>query len=122
LGAASEASVGANTREGPPRARIAPPLGAASEASVGANTREGPPRARIAPPRGAASGDLGVAVSVGVHMQEDLGFSTEDKLVIAACAISMLIVQMDWFALNLAIPAIARHFNVPATDLQWVVS
>jgi MFS family permease len=34
----------------------------------------------------------------------------------------MLIVQMDWFALNLAIPAIARHFNVPATDLQWVVS
>src|SRR5215813_11707091 len=34
----------------------------------------------------------------------------------------MLIVQMDWFALNLAIPAIAKHFNVAATDLQWVVS
>ena len=35
----------------------------------------------------------------------------------------MLIVQMDWFALNLAIPAHrARHFNVAATDLQWVVS
>ena len=34
----------------------------------------------------------------------------------------MLIVQMDWFALNLALPAIARHFDVPATDLQWVVS
>ena len=55
-------------------------------------------------------------------MADDLSFSTQDKLVIAACAISMLIVQMDWFALNLAIPAIARHFNVPATDLQWVVS
>ena len=41
---------------------------------------------------------------------------------IAACAIAMLIVQMDWFALNLALPAIARHFDVPATDLQWVVS
>src|SRR5262249_50696431 len=39
-----------------------------------------------------------------------------------ACAISMLIVQMDWFALNLAIPAIAKHFNVASTDLQWVVS
>ena len=49
-------------------------------------------------------------------------FSRAEKLVIAACAISMLIVQMDWFALNLAIPAIARHFDVPATDLQWVVS
>ena len=53
---------------------------------------------------------------------ESLAFSLDDKLVIAACAISMLIVQMDWFALNLAIPAIAKHFNVPATDLQWVVS
>ncbi len=55
-------------------------------------------------------------------MNEDLAFSRDDKLVIAACAISMLIVQMDWFALNLAIPAIAKHFAVPATDLQWVVS
>jgi MFS family permease len=49
-------------------------------------------------------------------------FSRDDKFVILACAISMLIVQMDWFALNLAIPAIAEHFNVPSTDLQWVVS
>jgi EmrB/QacA subfamily drug resistance transporter len=50
------------------------------------------------------------------------GFSVPEKLAIAACGISMLIVQMDWFALNLALPAIARHFGVPATDLQWVVS
>ena len=55
-------------------------------------------------------------------MDQDLTFSTQDKLVIAACAISMLIVQMDWFALNLAIPSIAKHFNVASTDLQWVVS
>ena len=53
---------------------------------------------------------------------DSLAFSRDDKLVIAACAISMLIVQMDWFALNLALPAIGRHFNVPTTDLQWVVS
>src|SRR3981189_866763 len=53
---------------------------------------------------------------------DSLTFSRADNLVIAACAISMLIVQMDWFALNLALPAIARHFDVPATDLQWVVS
>ena len=31
-------------------------------------------------------------------------FSRRELLVIAACAISMLIVQMDWFALNLALP------------------
>jgi MFS family permease len=49
-------------------------------------------------------------------------FSRSDLLAIAACAISMLIVQMDWFALNLAIPAIAREFHVASTDLQWVVS
>ena len=51
-----------------------------------------------------------------------MAFSRDEKLVIAACAIAMLIVQMDWFALNLALPAIARHFDVAATDLQWVVS
>jgi len=52
----------------------------------------------------------------------ELRFSREDMLIITACAISMLIVQMDWFALNLAIPAIAKHFHVASTDLQWVVS
>ncbi|HEY7794408.1 MAG TPA: hypothetical protein VIA10_10425 [Gaiellaceae bacterium] len=46
------------------------------------------------------------------------GFSQRDRRVIAACAISMLIVQMDWFALNLALPAIARDFDVPSTDLH----
>ena len=49
-------------------------------------------------------------------------FSRPEMLAIAACAISMLIVQMDWFALNLAIPAIGREFHVASTDLQWVVS
>ena len=57
-----------------------------------------------------------------VNDSAELRFSGQDKLVITACAISMLIVQMDWFALNLAIPAIAKHFNVASTDLQWVVS
>ncbi len=52
----------------------------------------------------------------------DIQFSRADRMVIAACAISMLIVQMDWFALNLALPAIGRQFNVASTDLQWVVS
>jgi MFS family permease len=49
-------------------------------------------------------------------------FSPPERWVIAACAISILIVQMDWFALNLAIPAIGREFRMASTDLHWVVS
>ena len=56
------------------------------------------------------------------HAIEPTRFSRSDMLAIAACAISMLIVQMDWFALNLAIPAIGREFHIASTDLQWVVS
>jgi MFS family permease len=49
-------------------------------------------------------------------------FARQEWLVISACAICMLIVQMDWFALNLALPVIAKDFDVPPTNLQWVVS
>ncbi|MEV6394471.1 MFS transporter [Streptomyces sp. NPDC051907] len=49
-------------------------------------------------------------------------FSRRDRAVIAAAAISMLLVQMDWFALNLMLPVIARDFGTPTTDLQWLVS
>src|SRR5262249_56797721 len=54
--------------------------------------------------------------------QEPIRFSPAERWVIVACAISILIVQMDWFALNLAIPAIARDFKEASTDLHWVVS
>ncbi|MEV8532549.1 MFS transporter [Streptomyces sp. NPDC051211] len=49
-------------------------------------------------------------------------FSGPDRAVIAAASISMLLVQMDWFALNLTLPVIARDFGTPTTDLQWLVS
>ncbi|MGW7312443.1 MFS transporter [Streptomyces sp. NPDC054854] len=49
-------------------------------------------------------------------------FSPRDRAVIAAASISMLLVQMDWFALNLMLPAIGRDFDTPSTDLQWLVS
>ncbi len=49
-------------------------------------------------------------------------FSRRNRAVIAAAAISMLLVQMDWFALNLMLPVIARDFATPTTDLQWLVS
>ncbi|MCY0922309.1 MFS transporter [Streptomyces sp. H27-G5] len=49
-------------------------------------------------------------------------FSGRDRAVIAAASLSMLLVQMDWFALNLMLPVIARDFSTPTTDLQWLVS
>ncbi|WP_345655916.1 MFS transporter [Streptomyces siamensis] len=49
-------------------------------------------------------------------------FSGRDRAVIAAASMSMLLVQMDWFALNLMLPVIARDFRTPTTDLQWLVS
>ena len=63
-------------------------------------------------------------MDVPIRDQADdaIRFSPAERWAIVACAISMLIVQMDWFALNLAIPAIAREFHMASTDLQWVVS
>ncbi|KOU19051.1 hypothetical protein ADK52_29565 [Streptomyces sp. WM6372] len=49
-------------------------------------------------------------------------FSGRDRAVIAAASLSMLLVQMDWFALNLMLPVIARDFSTPTTNLQWLVS
>ncbi|WP_432175388.1 MFS transporter [Streptomyces sp. Tue6028] len=49
-------------------------------------------------------------------------FSGRDRAVIAAASMSMLLVQMDWFALNLMLPVIAHDFRTPTTDLQWLVS
>ncbi|THA24484.1 MFS transporter [Streptomyces sp. RKND-216] len=50
------------------------------------------------------------------------GYSSRERAVIAAAALSMFIVQMDWFALNLTLPVIARDFDTSVTDLQWLVS
>ncbi|MFG2878959.1 MFS transporter [Streptomyces sp. NPDC048337] len=49
-------------------------------------------------------------------------FSRSERAVIAAAALSMFIVQMDWFALNLMLPVIGREFDTSSTDLQWLVS
>jgi MFS family permease len=34
----------------------------------------------------------------------------------------MFVVQLDFFALNLALPRMAEDLDVSTTDLQWVVS
>ncbi|MEV6318854.1 MFS transporter [Streptomyces sp. NPDC051776] len=63
-----------------------------------------------------------MASQAGPGQPAPSGFSRQDRAVIAAAAISMLVVQMDWFALNLTLPVIARDFHTSSTDLQWLVS
>jgi EmrB/QacA subfamily drug resistance transporter len=42
--------------------------------------------------------------------------------VLAAAALSMFVVNLDFFALNLSIPAMADELEVSATEMQWVIS
>ena len=43
-------------------------------------------------------------------------------LVLAATAIAMFAINLDFFALNLAIPGMASDLGVSTTDMQWAVS
>jgi EmrB/QacA subfamily drug resistance transporter len=42
--------------------------------------------------------------------------------VLVAASAAMFMVQLDFFALNLALPRMARDLGVSVTDLQWVIS
>ena len=44
------------------------------------------------------------------------------KWLMAAVSMSLFCVQIDYFAMNLALPRIATDFSSTATDLQWIVS
>lgn len=41
---------------------------------------------------------------------------------LTAAAAAMFIVQLDFFSLNLALPAMSEDLGVSVTDLQWVIS
>ncbi|WP_084792451.1 MFS transporter [Mycobacterium sp. E136] len=41
---------------------------------------------------------------------------------LAAVALALFCVQIDYFAMNLAVPRMAVEFGSSATDLQWIVS
>src|SRR4051794_821136 len=41
---------------------------------------------------------------------------------VAAVALAVFCVDVDFFALNLALPATARELNVTTTDLQWAIT
>src|SRR4051795_7669476 len=42
--------------------------------------------------------------------------------VVAAVALAVFCVDVDFFALNLALPATARELHVTTTDLQWAIT
>jgi MFS family permease len=44
------------------------------------------------------------------------------RTAVLAAALATLTVNVDWFALNLALPEMAEAFGVQAVDLQWVIS
>jgi len=44
------------------------------------------------------------------------------KMVLAACALAMSATNLDFFALNLGIPGMARDLGVSTTDMQWAIS
>jgi EmrB/QacA subfamily drug resistance transporter len=44
------------------------------------------------------------------------------RRVLVAVSLSMFVVQLDYFALNLALPEMARDLDVSTTDLQWAIS
>ena len=47
---------------------------------------------------------------------------TNLNMVLAACALAMFATNLDFFALNLAIPGMARELDVSTTDMQWALS
>jgi EmrB/QacA subfamily drug resistance transporter len=44
------------------------------------------------------------------------------RMILAASATAMFTVQLDFFALNLALPDMASELDVTVDDLQWVIS
>jgi MFS family permease len=44
------------------------------------------------------------------------------RRVVAAVALAVFCVDVDFFALNLALPATARELHVTTTDLQWAIA
>jgi MFS family permease len=54
-------------------------------------------------------------------MNADLG-SRRTGWIFAAVSVALFCVQIDYFAMNLALPRMAADLSSSATDLQWVIS
>jgi MFS family permease len=60
--------------------------------------------------------------TAGVAPQAPPATAARDRGVVAAVALAVFCVDVDFFALNLALPAIARELDVTTTNLQWAVT
>jgi MFS family permease len=54
--------------------------------------------------------------------QPQAGGTTARRGVVAAVALAVFCVDVDFFALNLALPATARELHVTTTNLQWAIT
>jgi MFS family permease len=50
------------------------------------------------------------------------GPAARPGLALVAASLALFLVDLDFFALNLALPRIAEDLGVSTTDLQWVIS
>ncbi|MDM4720661.1 MFS transporter [Micromonospora sp. WMMA1363] len=50
------------------------------------------------------------------------GAATQAKLTLVAASFCIFLVQLDFFALNLALPRMASELRTSTTSLQWVIS
>ena len=48
--------------------------------------------------------------------------SSRPGLALLAASLALFLVDLDFFALNLALPGMADELGVSTTDLQWVIS
>ncbi|BBY80022.1 hypothetical protein MPUL_11800 [Mycolicibacterium pulveris] len=47
---------------------------------------------------------------------------TQALWTLVAVSVALFCVQIDYFAMNLALPRMASEFGTTATDLQWIIS
>src|SRR3982075_3923688 len=60
----------------------------------------------------------------GIHSAAS-GAGGEDarrRRILLAVSLAMFLVQLDFFALNLALPQMAHELHVATTDMQWAIS
>jgi MFS family permease len=63
-----------------------------------------------------------VAVDTAANESLDVGTSQRARGALIAISLALFCIQLDFFALNLALPDMARGFHVGPRDVQWTIS
>ncbi|MFF9156172.1 MFS transporter [Streptomyces sp. NPDC014846] len=58
----------------------------------------------------------------GAGDAKERAFDVRERLALLAAALASLVVELDWLAVNVAIPGIAHDLQRSPTDLQWLIS